>query len=154
MRTSEKACDVTQNVGIYVELALSDNEQFRYKLSVISPYRVKLVISLPPDSKEKWGAGIRQIIKKVESGAEWPLRFEYDNVIRFFSLEELEYKIEKGLPGNITAYVYGVPPAKEQGGFDDETLRRWFNAAARAAYPSQARANSAPLEGQLMLDLG
>ena len=153
MRKSEKACDVSQNVGIYVELALSGNEQFRYKLSVISPYRVKLLISLPPGSKENWASGIRQIIKKVETGAQWPLRFEYENVIQFISLEDLEYKIEKGLPG-VTAYVYGVPVAAEKSSFDDETLRRWFNAAARAAYPSQARASSAPLEGQLMLDLG
>ena len=50
MRKSGKACDVTQNVGIYVELALNGSEQFRYKLSVISPYRVKLLISLPPGS--------------------------------------------------------------------------------------------------------
>lgn len=153
MRKSGKACDVAQNVGIYVELALNGSEQFRYKLSVISPYRVKLLISLPPGSKEKWASGIRQIIKKVETGAEWPLRFEHDNVIQFISLEDLENKVERGLRG-ITAYVYGVPMAAEKSSFDEDTLRRWVNAAARAAYPSQARASSAPLEGQLMLDLG
>lgn len=145
MKKLHYACDPTQNIGIYVDLEMSGDERFHYRLRIISTYRVKLVISLPPGLEGKWAAGILQIIRKVETGGTWPLRFDYDNLTRFISLDDLA-KVERGVPG-VTAHVYNVPQEGKRLGFDEETLHRLFNLSRRVVRPAVAP----QLEGQMSL---
>lgn len=146
MKKLHYACDPSQNVGIYVDLEMADDAQFHYALRIISAYRVKLRISLPPGLEGKWAAGILQIIRKVETGGAWPLRFDHDNLTRFISLDDLA-KIEKCLYG-VTAHVYNVPQeAEKRFGFDEETLRRLFNLSRRVGRPAVAP----QIEGQMSL---
>lgn len=146
MKKSIKSCDPMDAIGIFVEFETSDDAQFHYKLQIISVYRVKLRISLPIGKEKAWPSGIAQIIRKVETGASWPLRFEYNNVVRYISLEDLA-TIEKALAGP-SAYVYEVPA--EKASFSEKKLQDWFNAAQRAAYQVKTSA-AAALEGQICI---
>ena len=148
MRTCKGTYSYAEAVGIFVELTAGEGSQFRYGLSLISPYRVKLQIALPPGLDDAWPAGIAQILRKVEAGTAWPVRFDYENLTRFISVEDAE-KIEKRLPG-ATLYIYGVK-TREKESFDAETLRCWKNAAARAAYIPGGKP---ALDGQFAFDLG
>lgn len=157
MRKCEHGSDPYDALGFFVEFASSVDGRVKYDLELISAYRIKLTIFLPPGQEDRAKAAL-QIFVDVERGCSWPLRFEYANLMRFLSIEELE-KIEKRMP-RVTFYVYGVPESKKAPSFDEDTLRRWQNAACRAAYVSGSRAGYKPascfepIEGQLAMDLG
>lgn len=157
MRKCVHGSDPYDALGFFVEFTASMDGQVKYDLELISAYRIKLSISLPPGHEERMKA-VLQILVDVERGCYWPLRFEYANLMRFLSMEELE-KIEKRMP-RVTFYVYSVPTPQEAPSFDEATLRRWQNAACRAAYVSGSRAGYKPascfepIEGQLAMDLG
>lgn len=181
MKTTHRSRESSQGTGIYVDFRLSEDGKNRYKTEIISCGRLRLLIFLANEHREKkvklgtksgsvievraWVVVALQIIKKVETGASWPLRFEHDNLIQFLSLEELEW-IEKRLKDttamgwirnqtqSISAHVYGAPKAEEKRCFDDDTIRRWTNAAARDTFAQMKAKGSAPLDGQMsLLDL-
>ena len=150
MKKYSYPCDPSQNVGIYIALAMSDDAQFHYSLRLASAYRVRLRILLPLGVNSQWTAGILHIIRKVETGGAWPIRFDYNNLIEYIALTDV-VKIEKGLPG-VTAYVYNAPAEETRFGFDEETLHRIFNLSRRVA----RTAETSQLEGQMSLleDMG
>lgn len=129
MRKTECARDPENSLGFFVDLREDNGSDIRYETELILPYRTKLTIYLPPCSKTSRLSGISRVIREVEQGRKWPVRFEYENIRPFFSLEEME-RLDSYLP-NLTVYVYGVA---YEWACDQEAYRCWRNSANRAAY--------------------
>lgn len=129
MRKTECARDPENSLGFFVDLRENNGSDIRYETELILPYRIKLTIYLPPGSKTSQLSGISRIILEEERGNRWPVRFEYENIRPFFTLDELE-RLESYLP-QVTMYVYGVA---YEWACDQEAYRRWRNSANRAAY--------------------
>lgn len=75
-------------------------------MDVVTVYRWKVRVGLPPGRKDLWLEGLLTALLKAESGMRFPVRFEQNNLLEFLSLEELK-QIEAKIPG-VTFYVYGV----------------------------------------------
>lgn len=126
MKYCKKMSKPWEEIGIYVELALSDEDTFRYKLHSIQPYRVSLKISLPKAKQSNWHLGIAKVLLHVEAGNAWPIRFDFDNASRYLSEEQLKM-VEYYVP-RASFYMYGKP---EKSSFSEESLRRWQNGLIR-----------------------
>lgn len=145
------------SIGIFVELAAGTDKQFHYKITEIGAYRIKLLILLPAGYEGTWPTGIWKIIKKVEAGMTFPVHFDLKNIEQFMSLDMIDW-VCVSLKG-VTTYVHGVKQKKEKPGMADETWRKLHNAANRAAYALNGRADRKKpaflmqLDGQMMLDI-
>lgn len=135
-------------LGLFVTLAEGDKAQ--YSIFPIGPYRAKVLISLPPEKQDEWENAVCSMFRKIECGAEWPIRFEAENFSQFFS-EDVRW-LEKGL-GNIPIYLYTVS-TPQRSSFSENQFRRYQNAKCREAYARQGRDRKKlvpAVEGQLAL---
>lgn len=145
------------SIGIFVELAAGTDKQFHYKITEIGAYRIKLRISLPVGCEYAWATGIWKIIKKVEAGMSFPVHFDAQNIEQFMSLDMINWVCAS--LKDVTSYVHGIKKEKEKFSFSDETWRKLHNAANRAAYALNGRADRKKpaflmqLDGQMALDI-
>lgn len=155
-RTSTGKVDYNA-IGIFVELDAGTDKQFHYKITEIGAYRIKLRISLPVGCEYAWPTGVWKILKKVEAGMSFPVHFDAQNIEQFMSLDMINWVCVS--LKDVTTYVHGIKKEKEKSSFSDETWRALRNAASRAAYAVNGRADRrntgivTQLDGQMALDI-
>lgn len=124
------------DLGIFVELTAGADAQFHYKIERIGMYRIKLIISLPPERSGVWALGICQILRKVQAGAVFPVRFEQENALQYLTMDTLRL-ISNSMP-KVTTYVY-AKKEKEVPTAMDEAWRKVRNAINRQNYAEKGR---------------
>lgn len=87
----------------------------RFHIAAILPdpsdaYRVDVTITLPEGREEAWLEGTIAAFRKIQKGMSRTIRLNYENVMRFFNLDQLE-RIDKR-NANFSMYIYGIPDKK------------------------------------------
>ena len=130
------------DLGLYVTLAISEDDKIHMECELRSLYRVELLITLPEKRKQTWRKDVLLALQKAESGMAWSVRFSSTNLLQFLSEEDAQW-IEDRL-GGATVYLYDVAAKPE---YTTEQMLEMQRAHARAAYRrrKQERALAAKL---------
>lgn len=97
-------------VGLRVTFETAPVEKFHISASLPDPsdsYRIDATITMPKDRQDLWLEGAVAAFRKLQRGMSRTIRLNYENVIRFFDLAQLE-RIDKR-SADFSMCVYGFP---------------------------------------------
>ena len=106
MQFREKHFDMEDTVGLFVTLEYSSGDSGHLRTQIASPYRWEVYVGLPPGKQQSWREILLRALLQAESGMKFPIRFEHDNLMQFFTILDIKL-IEKQIRG-VSFWVYGV----------------------------------------------
>lgn len=94
-------------IGCHIILGLSQSQDVQIEVSDLSSYSRTVQLLFPVECSYSKMEYLKKAITQVRRGTAFPVRLNYDELIRHFSLEELNH-LERCMR-NISLYIYRVP---------------------------------------------
>ena len=136
MRITNKPADALA-LGITVELLKGETNKFLYHFKS-GTYRSTLQIYLPPGLEACWVSGIMHVLKIVQRGTFWPVRFDYENIKQFISIDDL-LLMEKAL-SLMPFSICNAPKEDGKSSISEAAYKKMLNKMARERYHAKAYA--------------
>lgn len=128
MQIFSKKYSASDSIGLYVTLTLTSEP--RGCVIVKGPaFHKQVTISMPESRREEWKKFFIRGLNAVQNGNRWAVRLDWDNVMQFFTLQDMK-TIEAFLE-EIPFYIYGAPRKVTASSLDVNAL---YNAKLRAKH--------------------
>lgn len=78
------------SLGYFFTFVSTDTDQFCVRTENYANYRIHVTVHLPLSAQDKWFAYLQAVLKRVQLNLYRTVRFDYNNAIRFFSVDQLQ----------------------------------------------------------------
>lgn len=118
-------------IGFFVTIGKSPDRNFHASVKR-QLHRCDLEITVPDGLDKFWHEGIYVALMKAQGPYPWPVRFSYENVTQYITMQELAW-IERKMK-TVPIHVYDAPVAQESVAANNDHLRQLQNKINQVRY--------------------